>query len=119
MVRRVHRAVKRPASTSRKRKSKEFLKTSKRKKSIVDELGSKIESKILADIFKYDESSAHESEDAEDSEGKIKGKTKKKVKVIAGTVMIGEIAETGRRIPLSLPICARDIPVESYDSISP
>ncbi|XP_047268748.1 glutamic acid-rich protein-like [Capsicum annuum] len=73
MVRRVHKAVKRfvsTASISRKRKSEEVLKTFKRKKLIVDESESKTESRVLADIFEYDESSAHEKEDAEDSEGK-------------------------------------------------
>ncbi|KAM3357330.1 hypothetical protein P3S68_024044 [Capsicum galapagoense] len=100
MVRRVHRAVKRPASTastSRKRKSEEVLKTSKRKKFVVDESESKTKSRIFFYISKYYESSAHESEDAEDSEGKSEGDS-------------GD----GEEDPLSLPICARDISVESY-----
>ncbi|KAM3246258.1 hypothetical protein P3L10_008025 [Capsicum annuum] len=112
MVRKIHRAVKRPASiasTSRKRKSEEVLKTFKRKKPVVDESESKTESIILVDIFKYDESSAHESEDAEDS----KGKSEEKSKSDSGDGEDRKDSGDGEKDPLSLPICARDISVES------
>ncbi|XP_047266824.1 uncharacterized protein LOC107867677 [Capsicum annuum] len=117
MVRRVHRAVKRPASTAstnRKQKSKEVLKTSKRKKSVVDELESKTESRILADISEYDESSAHESEDAEDSEGKSEGESEEKSESDSGDGKDRRDNGDREEDPLSLPICARDISVELY-----
>ncbi|KAM3380418.1 hypothetical protein P3S68_005991 [Capsicum galapagoense] len=113
MMRKIHRAVKRPASitsTSKKRKSEEVLKTFKRKKPVVDESESKTKSIILVDIFEYDESSAHESEDAEDS----KGKSEEKSKSDSGDGEDRKDSRDGEKDPLFLPICARDISVESY-----
>ncbi|KAF3630504.1 hypothetical protein FXO38_11387 [Capsicum annuum] len=117
MVRRVHRAIKRPApttSTSRKRKSKEVLKTFERKKPVVDESKSETKSRILADISEYDKSSAHESEDAKDSEGKREGRSKEKSKSYSGDGEDRRDSEDGEEDPLSLPICARDISIELY-----
>ncbi|KAF3636860.1 hypothetical protein FXO38_23969 [Capsicum annuum] len=109
--------VKRPTSTSsssRKRKAEEVSKTFKRKKSVVDESVSKIESKILADISKYDESSAHKSEDFEDSEGRSKGKSKEESESGSGEGEDRRDTGDGEEDPLSLPICARDISIKSY-----
>ncbi|KAF3628299.1 hypothetical protein FXO38_28316 [Capsicum annuum] len=117
MVRRVHRAVKRPASTastSRKRKSEEVLKTSKRKIPVVDESELEIESRILADISEYDESSEHEIEDAEDSEGKSEGESEEESKSDSRDGENRRDSGDMEEDPLSLPICTREISIESY-----
>ncbi|XP_047260760.1 tripartite motif-containing protein 44-like, partial [Capsicum annuum] len=117
MVRRVHKEVKRPtstASTSKNKKFEEVLKTFKRKKSVVDESESETESRILADIFEYDESSAHESEDAKDSEGKSEGESEEESESDSGDSEESESdsgdsedrrdSGDGEEDPLSLPI---------------
>ncbi|KAF3670131.1 Mitochondrial import inner membrane translocase subunit TIM44-2 [Capsicum annuum] len=78
---------------------------------LVDESESEIESRILTDIFEYEESSAHESEDAEDSEGK----SEEKCESDNGDGEDRRDSGDGEEDLLSLPICARDIFVESYD----
>ncbi|KAM3233030.1 hypothetical protein P3L10_018389 [Capsicum annuum] len=117
MVRRVHRAVKRPistASSSRKRKVEEVLKTSKRKKPVDDALESEIESKNFIDISEYDKSNAHESDDVEDSEGRSEGESEEKSKSDSGRGEDKRDIGDGEKDPLSLPICVRDISIVSY-----
>ncbi|KAF3636489.1 hypothetical protein FXO38_24144 [Capsicum annuum] len=115
---RAHRVVKRPtsiASNSRKRKVKEVSKTPKRKKAIVDESESKIESKILTDIFEYNESSTHESNNVKDGKGKSEGESKEESESYIGEDEDRRDSRDGEEDdPLDLPICLRDIFVESY-----
>ncbi|KAM3282337.1 hypothetical protein P3S67_025982 [Capsicum chacoense] len=86
-----------------------------RKNPVVDESESETESRILIDISKFDESSAHESEDAEDSEGKSEGESEEESESDSGDGEDRRDSRDGEEDPLSLPICARDISVESYD----
>ncbi|KAF3636125.1 putative ripening-related protein 1-like [Capsicum annuum] len=80
----------------------------------VDESKLETETRILADIFEYDESSANESEDAKNSEGKSEGKSEEESEIDSGDGEDRRDSGDGEEDPLSLPICATDISVESY-----
>lgn len=118
MVRRVNRAVKRPASIALYQQESKIWRSFENfqeKKPIVDESESETKLRILSDISEYDESSTHESEDTEDSEGKNEGESKEKSESDSGNGEDKRDIRDREEDPLSLPICARDISVESYD----
>ncbi|KAF3647204.1 hypothetical protein FXO38_18781 [Capsicum annuum] len=109
-----HKAVKKvasPSCSSRKRKTDKGFITSKRKKASIEETKSESESKTLAEIKEFDESSAHKSDDVEDNEGESEEKNESYNGKDEDKRDKGDGEEDD---PLSLLICARDISVEPY-----
>ncbi|KAH0754634.1 hypothetical protein KY290_024904 [Solanum tuberosum] len=91
------------ASSIKKRKAEEVLKTCKKKKIAVEEFKFDSKMEIMAEIDNYQDSSPNESDNVKSSEGESDSEESSR--------------NTSRdeEDPLSLPICARDISGELYD----